>query len=250
MTWMEFTIRLGVALMLGAAIGLERQWRQRMAGLKTNALVSTGAALFVMLSALTPGETSPTRIAAQVVSGIGFLGGGVILREVLSVGGLNTAATLWCAAAVGCIAGTGRLSEAFIGALSVLVANVILRPLAHSINRQPLDNTELETYYRCTVVCRSEDEIQVRAQLLQLVNNGSLVLRALSSKDMDNPARIEVKADLMTQDRQDVLLEQIVSRLSLEPGVSAVSWEILVEDAGSTRPLSVTLPVSLLRDKS
>ena len=237
MTWMEFTIRLGVALLLGAAIGIERQWRQRMAGLKTNALVSIGAALFVMLSSLTPGESSPTRIAAQVVSGIGFLGGGVILREGLSVRGLNTAATLWCAAAVGCLCGTGRLSESFIGALAVLGTNVFLRPLAHSINRQPIKNTELETYYRCTVVCRSEDEIHVRALLLQMVNNG-LMLRALSSEDLDNPAKLEVKADLMIQDRNDLLLEQIVSQLSLEPGVSAVSWEILVEDAGTTRPMS------------
>ncbi len=242
MTWMEFTVRLGVALLLGAAIGVERQWRQRMAGLRTNALVSIGAALFVMLSSLTPGESSPTRIAAQVVSGIGFLGGGVILREGLSVRGLNTAATLWCAAAVGCLCGAGRLSESFIGALAVLATNVLLRPLAHSINRQPIKNTELETYYRCTVVCRSEDEIYVRALLLKMVNNG-LMLRALSSEDLDNSTKLEVKAELMIQDRNDALLEQIVSQLSLEPGVSAVSWEILAEDAGATHPLSsLTLP--------
>lgn len=226
MTGTEFTIRLGVALMLGAGLGIERQWRQRMAGLRTNALVSTGAALFVMLSALTPGE-HPSAIAAQVVSGIGFLGGGVILREGLSVRGLNTAATLWCAAAVGCLSGSGHLSESFIGAIAVLLANILLRPLAYNINRQPIKNTEVEICYQCSIICRSEDEAHVRALLLQAVNSQSLMLRALKSEDLDNPTTVEVKAQLVTLDRDDVLLEQVVSRLSLEAGVSAVSWEIM-----------------------
>jgi putative Mg2+ transporter-C (MgtC) family protein len=78
MNWMEFLARLAVAQILGAAIGVERQWRQRMAGLRTNALVSTGAALFVMLGSMIPGENSPTRVVSYVVSGVGFLGGGVI----------------------------------------------------------------------------------------------------------------------------------------------------------------------------
>lgn len=78
MTWIEFTVWLGIAFFLGSAIGFERQWRQRLAGLRTNTLVCVGASLFVMLSVMTPGDSSPTRIAAQVVSGIGFLGGGVI----------------------------------------------------------------------------------------------------------------------------------------------------------------------------
>jgi putative Mg2+ transporter-C (MgtC) family protein len=126
MTQLEFVIRLGVAFLLGSALGLERQWRQRMAGLRTNTLVATGAALFVMLSVLTPGDSSPTRVAAQVVSGIGFLGGGVILREGLTVRGLNTAATLWCAAAIGALAGAGFLFHASVGAVTVLVANFSL----------------------------------------------------------------------------------------------------------------------------
>jgi putative Mg2+ transporter-C (MgtC) family protein len=101
MVWTDFTLRLMGAFTLGSAIGLERQWRQRMAGLRTTALVSTGASLFVMLSVLTPGDASPTRVAAQIVSGIGFLCGGVILRDGASIRGLNTAATIWCAAAIG-----------------------------------------------------------------------------------------------------------------------------------------------------
>src|SRR5579871_6414241 len=114
-----FFLRMLVAVLLGAAIGLERQWRQRLAGLRTNALVSLGAAGFVHISLLNSTATDVTRIAAQVVSGIGFLGGGIILKEGLNVRGLNTAATLWCSAGVGTLAGLGFLPHAL--ALAILV---------------------------------------------------------------------------------------------------------------------------------
>ena len=103
----QAAISLGVATLVGASIGFERQWRQRMAGLRTNTLVAIGAASFVIFAGLFPDEGSPTRVAAQVVSGIGFLGAGIIFREGLQVTGLNTAATLWCSAAVGLLAGSG-----------------------------------------------------------------------------------------------------------------------------------------------
>jgi len=92
----EFALRLGCALLCGAVIGVERQWRQRTAGLRTYTLVAVGSALFVMLATLTPGDSSPTRIAGQIVTGIGFLGAGVIMRSGLTVRGLNTAGTIWC----------------------------------------------------------------------------------------------------------------------------------------------------------
>ena len=91
----QAAISLGMATLMGAIIGFERQWRQRMAGLRTNTLVAIGAASFVIFAGLFPDEGSPTRVAAQVVSGIGFLGAGIIFREGLLVTGLNTAATLF-----------------------------------------------------------------------------------------------------------------------------------------------------------
>jgi hypothetical protein len=101
----QAAINLAVALGLSAAIGFERQWRNRLAGLRTNTLVALGAATFVIFATLVPGDASPTRVAAQVVSGIGLLGAGLIFREGLSVRGLNTSATLWCSAAIGVLAG-------------------------------------------------------------------------------------------------------------------------------------------------
>jgi putative Mg2+ transporter-C (MgtC) family protein len=102
---------------LGTVIGFERQYRARMAGLRTNALVAVGATLFVLLSAngFSGATADPTRVAAQIVSGIGFLGAGVILRDGLNLRGLNTAATLWCSAAVGALAGAGMFTVALAG---------------------------------------------------------------------------------------------------------------------------------------
>jgi putative Mg2+ transporter-C (MgtC) family protein len=137
-----FTLRIVVAFALGIAIGLERQWRQRMAGLRTNALVAVGAALFSSISLLMNAGANPTQIAAYVVSGVGFLAGAVIFKEGFSVSGLNTAATMWATAAVGTLCGSGFLAEAAVGAVMVLAANVLLRPIVQRINRQPLDKSD------------------------------------------------------------------------------------------------------------
>jgi putative Mg2+ transporter-C (MgtC) family protein len=130
-----FALRLGAALLLGAAIGLERQWRQRTTGLRTNALVAVGAAMFVIMGGLISGDGSQGRVAAYVVSGIGFLGGGVILKDGFNIRGLNTAATLWCTAAVGTLAALGQIGLAAVGTAAVLVSNLLLRPLAQGVSR-------------------------------------------------------------------------------------------------------------------
>lgn len=136
----DLSFRVLLAVVLGAAIGLERQLGIRATGIRTNALVSAGAALFVIVGAgdaLASGPSAdPTRVAAQVVSGIGFLGAGVIIRDGLNVRGLTTAATLWCAAAVGSLAGAGVPWMASIGAVAILSTNVLLRPLGRMVNRR------------------------------------------------------------------------------------------------------------------
>lgn len=133
MAMTPFILNLLLAMCLGAVIGAERQWRQRMAGLRTNALVATGAALFI-LSSMTTDPSSPGRVAAQIVSGIGFLGAGVIMREGLNIRGLNTAATLWCSAAIGVLCGLGQYWDALIATLVILCANILLREAAQRIN--------------------------------------------------------------------------------------------------------------------
>ncbi|MFN4240972.1 MAG: MgtC/SapB family protein [Erythrobacter cryptus] len=144
---------LSAAVALGAAVGLERQWRQRLAGLRTNTLVALGSASFVGFADLFGGaDASPTRVAAQVVSGIGFLVAGIIFREGASVRGLNTAATLWCSAAIGLFAGHGAIAKAAMVASLVIAVNVLLRPLTGLINRQPISGGESEPAFLVTTV--------------------------------------------------------------------------------------------------
>ena len=222
----QTAINLGTATLLGACIGFERQWRQRMAGLRTNTLVAIGAASFVIFESLFPDDGSPTRVAAQVVSGIGFLGAGIIFREGLQVTGLNTAATLWCSAAVGLLAGSGHPLHAAAATAFVVLVNLALRPLVRIVNRQPLMQAETDFHYRVRVVCRSPEEAHVRALLLQGTGNGSLSLRQLDSTDLEESGRVEVTAHLTSAVKTDAVLEQVIGRLSLEPTVSAASWSV------------------------
>jgi putative Mg2+ transporter-C (MgtC) family protein len=138
LTWTEFMLRLGAAVLGGALIGFERQWRSRGAGLRTNTLVAAGAAMFILISEMTPHRSGidPTRITSYVVSGVGFLGAGVIISDGVSVRGINTAATLWCAAAVGALSASGFVWQAGVGTGTILAINVFLRPRSGPSSRR------------------------------------------------------------------------------------------------------------------
>jgi putative Mg2+ transporter-C (MgtC) family protein len=240
MNWIDFGIRMFSALLLGGAIGLERQWRQRMTGLRTNGLVAVGSAMFIMMGGLIAGDGSQGRVAAYVVSGIGFLGGGVILKDGFNIRGLNTAATLWCTAAVGTLAGLGHPGFAAMGALGVLSANLILRPVAHLVNRAPNPKEEHEILYRLRCRCRTTDESNIRTMLIQGVGRTTLTLVALHSLDDELLARVQVKAYLKSIGPKEEALEQIVTRLSLEAGVSAVSWEVVAAVAAEDASITIS----------
>lgn len=229
MDWHDFTIRVLLALAFGSVIGAERQIRQRMAGLRTNALVAAGACLFVAIPALSADPEGSARIAAQVVSGIGFLGAGVIMREGLNVRGLNTAATLWCSAAIGVMTGYGYLLQAAIGASLILGANILLRRLAQLINKQDLQSaTEVEQVYRLSIVCRADDEVHVRTLMLHMLSGmPQLLIQSLHSEDLPLAGQMEVRADLLASPNNHLQLEQIVSRISLEKSVSAARWSVI-----------------------
>jgi len=233
MTLQDIALRLGVALLVGAVIGFERQWRQRMAGLRTNALVAIGAAGFVIFSATASNDHNPTSIAAQIVSGIGFLGAGVILREGINVRGLNTAATLWCSAMVGTFAGAGLLTASALAGAFVVGTNLFLRPLVRLVNQQPLGATEVETHYEVELRCRGQDEALIRAALLRAAASTGLGLRRLTSEDLEDSPQVTVSALLVSAARNDAALEQIIGRMSLEPFVTAAHWHALQAAAES-----------------
>jgi putative Mg2+ transporter-C (MgtC) family protein len=133
--WAEVLLRLFVAAVLGGLIGLERELRERQAGLRTHLLVCVGSALFTLVSAYGFSDwgvrVDPTRIAAQIVTGIGFLGAGAIIRQGLSVRGLTTAATLWLVAGIGMAAGAGYWEGAIVAALGAVLVLGPLRGIAY-----------------------------------------------------------------------------------------------------------------------
>ena len=223
---MEFATRLLVALLLGALIGAERQWRQRLAGLRTNSLVALGAALYVLLSVMTEVDSSPTRIAAAVVSGMGFLGAGVIMRDGFNIRGLNTAATLWCAAAVGVLSGSGYMAEAAVGTLVILCANILLRLLQRIINKVNLTENDDEQCYNLHLVCEEDQESHIRAVLFSSLDGSALTITALSSEDAKDKGKIIVSADLMVANGGLKMVEEVVGKLSLENTVSSIRWNV------------------------
>ena len=230
----EFTARLGLALLLGAAIGVERQWRQKSAGLRTNTLVSMGSAAFILLSVNFVGQNGdPGRIAAQIVTGIGFLGAGVIMKDGMSVQGLNTAATIWCSAAVGCLAAAGLFVQALIVTVAVMLTHLVLRPLGIQLSRLPVIKSDLtQTEYLITIKCRENVENHIRVLLMQyLSNDDRLLLRSLSSNDNGDPAFTIITAAIRSVSPQESLLEKFASRITVEKEVSKVSWEVIGQQA-------------------
>jgi len=226
MDQVAFVVNIGVAFLMGSAIGIERQLRQHPAGLRTNALVCVGAALFVSLSRLMDHESSPTRIAAQVVSGIGFLGGGVILREGLSVRGMTTAATLWCSAAVGTLAGAGFAVHGAVGTGIILAMNFGLRPVSRRIDARVRRAIDVETRYRMTIVCPDEHESVIRGILARHINNHpTMVIQGISTQGAGPVGKTAVIVEAQSAIRNDRAMEELVSRINIEPGVVSVQWE-------------------------
>lgn len=216
---------LGTAFVLATLIGAERQWRQRTAGLRTNVLVAVGAAAFADLGTRLLGPDGATRIISYIVSGIGFLGAGVILKEGTQIRGLNTAATLWCSAAVGAFAGSAFWGEAVAVSFFVVAGNTLLRPLVNYINRLPIDTHATEARYRVHVVA---DQRQVSAardvldETLEKVGYPVLEVETLS----DTETQVELAAVLVPTSADPVVLDAVVAQLEKSPPVISATWSV------------------------
>jgi putative Mg2+ transporter-C (MgtC) family protein len=220
-----FAYRVALAFAFGAAIGVERQWHQKMAGLRTNVLVAVGAACFVAMSDLSAKGVDPTRIAAQVVSGIGFLGAGVIMRDGFNVHGLNTAATLWCSAAVGSLAGSGFLVEGAIGSGVIVLANSLLRPASDIINRLLRTPGEGMVEYTIAIVAVERESLALRADLLTRIERAGLGLHELKSAGTGTAGEVQIAATAVSARRNDAVIEAITAALCRNPLVSDVKWQ-------------------------
>ena len=156
---------------------------------------------------------------------------GVIISDGVSVCGINTAATLWCAAAAGALAASGFIWQAGVATTAILAINILLRPVGRRIDRQPADeDTEIETTYRLRATTRDKKEAHVRALLLQSISGHGYQLRALESANIDGTDLVEVKAELATIGRNDEQIEAAAGRPGLEPSVTSVRWHVIEHD--------------------
>ena len=232
----EYILRIITAFILGGIIGFERQWQQKNAGLRTNTLVSIGAASFVLLSlniySLAGGD--PARITAQIVTGIGFIGAGVIMKDGFNVRGLNTAATIWCSAAVGTLAGMGFYTEAIITTSAVVLSHLILRPISIRLSKiSAYRKTEIkETYYQVSIQCDIKDEANVRFWLLnQIESNDQLLMRSINREVSEvNSKEIVIQVEVASIGKQENLLESLVANLILKLEVTRAGWKVIGQE--------------------
>lgn len=219
----SISLNLLCALLLGAIVGIERQWRQLHTGLTTHALVSLGAAAYCALPFLI--DAGPDiRMGGQVVTGIGFLGAGLIMRDGLNVRGLNTSATVWATGAVGVLAGYGRLLEATEATGLLLLVNIALPRLGWLVDHHAPENVEIERFYVVELRCRAPDEALVRKLLLQAMNVRKLRLHSLESYVIEGSSSVEVDAVVYSARQEDQLVETLVGELSLSPSVFFSRW--------------------------
>jgi putative Mg2+ transporter-C (MgtC) family protein len=220
--FVDSLISLCSAFILGALIGAERQYRQRQGGLRTNALVSLGAATFVDVGMQLSGDGGATQILAYVVSGVGFIGAGVIMKQGGNVWGLNTAATLWCSAAVGGCAGADRPVQAIVLTGLVLAGNTLLRPVVNLINRAPVNEASTEAIYDVRLTTDAAHVNEARELLTVQLAAASYPVRAIEITE--RPPMVEVVATLLGTSANRNELDRVVSILSAAPITHHATW--------------------------
>ncbi|MBL0941750.1 MAG: MgtC/SapB family protein [Alphaproteobacteria bacterium] len=225
---LEIAIKLFMSLLLGAVIGIEREWHKRIADIRTNVLVAIGATAFIVFADLFPRDDSPTRIASQIVSGIGFLAGGVIIRNGLNVTGLNTAATIWCSAAVGVFCGGGYYIGAVILTLFVIMTNYGLRHFLNALSPRILPHIPREKIYHIEIICKKSQDLQMRSTLTKVLQEKKFELKKLDTISLKNEL-VTLIAIVGSQDYKEDGYQEVVSLLSLEDGVKAISWTVAKE---------------------
>ncbi|WP_363347862.1 MgtC/SapB family protein [Methylocystis echinoides] len=221
-------VSLLVALVLGTLIGAERQYRQRNAGLRTNALVALGASAFVDLGMRLMGNQGATQVLAYVASGVGFLGAGVILKEGMNIRGLNTAATIWCSAVTGAFAGADHPAEALLMCGFVLAGNTFLRPLVNFIERAPIDESQTEATFELRV---STDDAS-RDALRELIEERLAAAKypALEMRDVEREEGVEIVATLAPTSVDAAELDALVDDLARLANVSHATWASRASD--------------------
>src|SRR5262249_9996285 len=221
--FLDSLVSLFAAFVLGTLIGAERQYRQRGGGLRTHVLVAIGAATFVDIGMRINGNPGATQIIAYVVSGVGFLGAGVIMKQGSSVWGLNTAATLWCSAAVGACAGADLAFEAIVLTAFVLAGNTLLRPLVNAINRAPINQGTTEALLEVRITTSAGHLDDGRELLRQKLESANYPTRSIEVIEREE-GEVELVATLLGTGADPHELDEIVSGLNDNTLVENATW--------------------------
>ncbi len=223
--FLDSMVSLLAAFVLGGLIGAERQYRQRGGGLRTHVLVAVGAATFVDIGQHLNGNAGATQVIAYVVSGVGFLGAGVIMKQGSNVWGLNTAATLWCSAAVGACAGADLAFEAIALTALVLAGNTLLRPVVNAINRAPINRGSTEAIYEVRLTTRADHLDDARDLLRRTAEGANYPLREIEVIERES-GDAELVATLLATAAEPHELDAIVAALDRDPLVESASWSL------------------------
>lgn len=234
-TVLGFSLRLGIAIILGLLIGFERQWTRHPAGILTNLIVCMGSflfAAFAFVAAVDPaGITSridPSRIPSGIVSGIGFLGAGVMIKEGLNIRGLNTAATIWATSAVGVMCCATNIWFSVIAGVAIVLCHLLFHPLSQLVTNKRYDHEDksyVERMYSISVVVGDESAPSVREKLiLSIKNEKSVLLRNLETTDVDDDF-VKIKAIISSIDKDESRIEKIITLVGIETNVVRSGWK-------------------------
>jgi len=219
----DTAISLTAAFFFGGLIGLERQYRQRTAGLRTNILGAIGAAIFVDAGNRLTGHDGAVHVMAYVVSGIGFLGAGVIMREEGNVRGINTAATLWASGAVGACAGADLILESGLATLFILAANTLLRPVVPFINRQPLDTISVEVTNSVYIITPKHAQKHALKQFIKTLEEAGYQTQDIEVHQFGSDD-IEIQAVLTASAVDGDKMDKLIAKIADQEFVSQAFW--------------------------
>jgi uncharacterized membrane protein YhiD involved in acid resistance len=223
MSEIELFFRLGLSLIFGMIVGIERQWHHKNAGIKTNTLVSVGATAFALISARGFGPTNnPAAVAAGVVTGIGFIGAGVIMRRGGSVQGINTAATLWAAGSMGLAIGAGYYKLGVAMVVTILIIQVGLRPIASAINKRSGMITPLITYHLdVSFKPESADAVHDAWSSFEKQSGVSMIR---FSENQGDATEVALGAAFGLSELRASEMTELSEKLAAIPGVSKSEW--------------------------
>lgn len=192
MTLLNFLLNLLISVLLGGLIGLERQLNSRSIGMRTSVLVCMGASLFITFSFCIDGS-DVSRVASQIITGVGFLGSGIIFKGKINVWGINTAATIWCTAGIGMLVGASLYMYAVVATGVLIIGNIILRPVSNHIEAKNFFNDIGGYLYKVNLSCHQTKESIVRTKIVELMSDKHTCLLGIHSViENENKLRLEV----------------------------------------------------------